>query len=192
MLSDYFSAPFPLSRGKARQRGTTLIEIMIGLAIVSIMIGMALPSFMVWIQNTQIRTAAESMLNALQFARAEAVRRNAPVTVSLVGFDWTVSDAAGATIETRVAGEGSTNAVMTVVGTMPLTFNGLGRPIGGTVAIGVGGDVTQITISNPVGGSCQDSGGEMRCLQVHVTLSGQVRMCDPRMTTLDPTNPQAC
>lgn len=177
---------------QVRQRGVTLIEILVGLALVSILIGSALPNFMIWIQNTQIRTSAESMLNALQLARAEAVRRNEQISVSLLGFDWTITDSAGGTIQTRAAGEGSNNAVMTVVGAMPLTFNGLGRPITGTPAIGGSADVTQITVSNPTGGNCQGSGGEMRCLEVHVTLSGQVRMCDPRMTTLDPSNPQAC
>lgn len=184
---------FRLACHTARQAGVTLIEILVGLALVSILIGTALPSFMTWIQNTQIRASAESMLNALQLARAEAVRRNEQITVSLLGFDWTVSDATGTTIQTRVSGEGSSNVVMTVVGAMPLTFNGLGRPITGTPTIGGGSaDVTQITISNPVGGNCVSNGGAMRCLEVHVTLSGQVRMCDPGMTLLDPTNPQAC
>ncbi|MBS4097543.1 MAG: GspH/FimT family pseudopilin [Sulfuricella sp.] len=181
-----------LLRNAVRQTGATLVEILVGLALVAVLVGSALPGFMTWIQNTQIRTAAESMLNAMQFARAEAVRRNEQVRVSLLGFDWTISDAAGNTIETRVSGEGSRNAVLTVVGAMPLTFNGLGRPIAGTPAIGGGSDVTQITVSNPVGGGCQGSGGPMRCLEIHVTLSGQVRMCDPQMTVLDPTNPQAC
>lgn len=179
----------PDRRGRAG--GFTLIEMMIGLVIVALLVAMALPSFMIWIQNTQIRTASESLLNALQLARAEAVRRNERVTFSMVGFDWTVSDAAGATIETRVAGEGSTNAVITVIGTMPLAFNGLGRPVAGTPIV-AGADVTRLSISNPSGGACQDSGGSMRCLEVRITASGQVRMCDPRMTTLDSTNPQAC
>lgn len=182
-----------LVRPAARQAGVTLIEILVGLALVSILIGTALPSFMTWIQNTQIRASAESMLNALQLARAEAVRRNEQITVSLLGFDWTVSDSTGTTIQTRVSAEGSRNVVMTVIGTMPIAFTGLGRPVAGTPTIGGGSaDVTQITVSNPVGGNCVSNGGAMRCLEVHVTLSGQVRMCDPGMTLLDPTNPQAC
>lgn len=172
-----------------RQAGTSMIEIMIALVIVAIMVSMAAPGFMIWIQNTQIRTAAEAVLNGLQVTRAEAVRRNAQITFSLVGFDWNITDAAGAVIESRTSEEGSRNTVITVIGTMPLTFNGLGRPLGGTAAVGGGNDAVQLRISNPSGGSCQDSGGEMRCLEVRVTLSGQVRMCDPK---LPGTDPQGC
>lgn len=172
-----------------RHGGATLIELMIGLAIVAILVSMALPGFMVWIQNTQIRTAAEAVLNGLQTARAEAVRRNEQITFSLVGFDWNITDATGAVIESRSGEEGSRNAVITVIGTLPLTFNGLGRPLGGTAAVGAGNDAVQLRISNPTGGGCQDSGGEMRCLEVRVTLSGQVRMCDPKLAS---TDPQGC
>ncbi len=166
-----------------------MIEIMIALVIVAILVSMAAPGFMIWIQNTQIRTAAEAVLNGLQMTRAEAVRRNEQVTFSLVGFDWNITDSTGAVIESRLSEEGSRNAVITVTGALPLTFNGLGRPLGGTAAIGGDNDAVQIRVSNPSGGTCQDSGGEMRCLEVRVTLSGQVRMCDPK---LPDTDPQGC
>lgn len=172
-----------------RQAGATLIELAIGLSIMFILVAMALPSFMTWIQNTQIRTAAEAVLNGLQMTRAEAVRRNEQITFSLVGFDWNITDAAGTVIESRSSEEGSRNAVIVVNGTMPLTFNGLGRPIGGTTAVGAGNDAVQVRVTNPTGGSCQDGGGEMRCLEVRVTLGGQVRMCDPKLSS---TNPQGC
>lgn len=172
-----------------RQAGATLVELAIGLVIIAIMTAMALPSFITWIQNTQIRTAAEAMLNGLQMTRAEAVRRNEQVTFSLDGFNWNITDATGTVIESRSSEEGSRNAVVTVIGTMPLTFNGLGRPLGGTAAVGGGNDAVQLRVSNPNGGSCQDSGGEMRCLEIRVTLSGQVRMCDPKLPS---TDPQGC
>jgi len=172
-----------------RQRGVTLIEMVIALAIVGLLVTMGLPSFMIWIQNTQIRTAAEAALNGLQLARAEAVRRNAPVTFTLTGFDWSITDAAGTEIESRLSGEGSSNAILTVVGAMPLTFNGLGRPSGAIAPVGGGNDATQVRVSNPSGGDCQDGGGPMRCLEVRVTLTGQVRMCDPKLPS---TDPQGC
>jgi len=177
--------PFPPSR----HAGATLIELMIGIAIVAILVSMALPSFMTWIQNTQIRTAADALLSGLQITRAEAVRRNELITFTLTGFDWAITDSTGAAIESRDAGEGSSNAVITVQGAMPLTFNGVGRPSGAALAAVANNDVTIITVANPTGGLCQGSGGNMRCLQVHVTLGGQVRMCDPVLPT---TNPQSC
>ncbi len=45
-------------------------------------------------------------------------------------------------------------------------------------------------IAAATGGGCQDAGtGAMRCLEVDVTMSGQVRMCDP---ALPATDPQGC
>lgn len=172
-----------------RHAGATLIELMIGIAIVAMLVGIALPNFITWIQNTQIRTAADALLSGLQITRAEAVRRNELITFTLTGFDWAITDSTGAAIESRTAEEGSDNAVITVQGAMPLTFNGVGRPSGAALAAVANNDVTIITVANPTGGLCQDAGGTMRCLQVHVTLGGQVRMCDPVLPT---TNPQSC
>ena len=45
--------------------------------VLGIMLALGLPSFVETIQNMQVRTAAESILDGLQIARSEAVRRNA-------------------------------------------------------------------------------------------------------------------
>ena len=58
---------------KTLQRGVTLIELAIVLAVVALLYSQAAPSFAVWIKSAQIRTAAESMQNGLQLARAEAI-----------------------------------------------------------------------------------------------------------------------
>jgi type IV fimbrial biogenesis protein FimT len=61
------------------QQGVTLVELVIALVILGLLFGYGLPSFSGWIQNAQIRTAAEATQNGLQLARAEAVRRNTQV-----------------------------------------------------------------------------------------------------------------
>ena len=66
------SRPLPA----ARQRGLTLIELMIGVVITGILLAMGVPSFASWLQSSQIRTAAGSILDGLQLAHAEAIRRN--------------------------------------------------------------------------------------------------------------------
>lgn len=68
----------------ALQRGVTLVELLIGLTIVGVLLAMGAPSFSSWVQNTQIRTATEAVLNGLQLARAEAVRRNTLISFQLV------------------------------------------------------------------------------------------------------------
>ena len=84
-------------------RGFTLVELMIALAILGTLIMLALPSMVTWIQNTQIRTAAEGMYAGLTLARSEALRRNTTVRFQLVdtltsgcgysvsGTNWVVS-----------------------------------------------------------------------------------------------------
>lgn len=163
-------------RPRFAQQGVTLIELVIGLIITGILLALAIPSYKDWIQSSQIRTAAESIQNGLQLARAEAVSRNSPVTFTLAGNDWTVVG-----IQSRSGTEGSTNAV--IVASQPsVVFTGLGRITPATAVV--------INITNPVGGACEAAGGKMRCLNVLVSNSGEIRMCDPKLSLA--SNPQGC
>jgi type IV fimbrial biogenesis protein FimT len=69
---------------RTSQRGMNLIEVMISLVVLSVLIGLGAPGFVEWLQNQQIRGAAEATLNGLQVARGEAVRRNTQVRFQLV------------------------------------------------------------------------------------------------------------
>jgi len=69
---------------RTSQRGFTIVEVMISLVVLGVLIGLGAPGFVEWLQNQQIRAAAEATLNGLQVARGEAVRRNAPVRFQLV------------------------------------------------------------------------------------------------------------
>jgi len=64
---------------KTLSRGVTLIELAVVLAVVAILFSQAAPAFSAWVHNTQVRTAAESIQNGMQLARAEAIRRNRSV-----------------------------------------------------------------------------------------------------------------
>ena len=66
------------------QRGFTIIEVLITLAVLGVLLALGTPGFVEWLQNQQIRAAAEATLNGLQVARGEAVRRNTPVRFQLV------------------------------------------------------------------------------------------------------------
>jgi type IV fimbrial biogenesis protein FimT len=80
--------------------------------------------------------------------------------------------------------EGSQNVVVNAGQTL-FTFNGLGRLTAAPAA-------APVTVTNPVAGTCKAAGGEVRCLNVIVTLGGQIRMCDPQLTITNPTDPQSC
>jgi type IV fimbrial biogenesis protein FimT len=191
-------------------RGFTLVELMVGIAVLAILMMVATPNFGVWMQNSQIRTAAEAIQNGVHLARAEAVRRNTPVifqmttsldnscALSTGGRNWVVSldSAVGAcgaapsadlaapvaprVIQARAGTDGSRNAVI-AADQSSITFNGLGR-------VTPAGNIN-INISNPTGGTCAALGGPMRCMRVVVGAAGQVRLCDPRFAS---TDPQGC
>ena len=190
------------------QRGISLIETLVGMAIVVLALAMGLPSFSTYLQNTQIRNAAEAIQNGLSLARAEAARRNTTVQFVLgAGSSWTVGCATvdgncPASIQARSAADGSSNATVTTsqvitssgaaatttAFTTTLSFNGFGK-----ASTLPPGNSALFDISNSSGGAtCATAGGTMRCLRVVVTAGGQIRMCDPKLTSTNPGNPQAC
>ncbi|HJW24420.1 MAG TPA: GspH/FimT family pseudopilin [Rhodocyclaceae bacterium] len=69
-----------------RERGFSMVEMVVAIAIIGILLLLAIPSFTTAIRNIQIRNAAESMYNGIQLARMEAMKRNARVTFWLVSL----------------------------------------------------------------------------------------------------------
>ena len=161
--------------------GFTLIELMVTIAVLAIMLFIALPNFAVWMQNTQIRTAGEAVLNGMQLARAEAIRRNVSVELGMdVSSGWTARvSGTPEVIQSRLAGEGSAAALVTItpVGATKITFNGFGSITAnddGTPAI------TEIKIDSP-----SIAAADSRELCVLVRAGGTVRMCDPQVAVTD-------
>ena len=179
-------------------QGFTLVELMVGIAVLATLLTLAYPSYTSFIQNSQIRTTAESVLNGLQLARAEAIRRNESVQFTLVnksdavattgGADWTVSTVtANQPIQSRqekasasTARVGVKNAVSSTAAAagagLPATiaFTGIGRLASTTTA-------RQIDITGATGA---------RRLSIVLTPGGDVRLCDPALSLA--TNPQGC
>lgn len=194
-------------------QGFNLIELLTGVAVLGVLVAIGLPSLSAWIQNAQIRTAAEGVMSGLNLARAEALRRNAPVrfqftttldascALSASGANWVVSLAdptglcgiapsetvAPQILQAKSSAEGTTNAVVAATGGSSITFTGLGRPSSA-------GQMSQVDVTNTVGGACQGAdgigGGPMRCLRIQISSGGQVRMCDPAVTAA--TDPRFC
>jgi type IV fimbrial biogenesis protein FimT len=167
--------------------GFSLIELAFALVLAAVLAAMAMPSFGTYLQNVQIRTAAEALLNGVQLARAEAVRRNTNVEFVLdTNTGWTVSPVGGDPLQTRLETDGSPNArvAVTPAGATRLTFNGFGRVL--TPNPDASEPISQIVINNPAGGACSTASGRMRCLQVRVTTGGNVRLCDPTYAADDP------
>lgn len=65
----------------ARAHGLTLVELMIVLVVLAILATLAVPSFVELLRRQRVQAAAQSLVGDLQFARTEAQRRRATVTV---------------------------------------------------------------------------------------------------------------
>lgn len=193
---------------RSRQEGMSIVEIVVTIAIIAILMAFAAPAATHWIQNTQLRNAAESIYNGVQNARLEALKRN--TTVSFVMTDplttaWRIclydavnnacQVAPGAILAEKPASEGSENAragaelvLTTPAAPLPpgadlpnaITFDPLGR-----LATTAPSHLMRIDVRNPT----MDPAFERR-LVVLVTVGGQARMCDPKVPLA--TNPMGC
>lgn len=174
-----------------RQQGFTLIELMIAITLLGILLSIALPSYRSFIQNSRIRNAAESISNGLQVARAEAVKRNAPVQFKLqVDSSWSVgcTDVTAECpeiIQSRSSAEGSSDAiVITPENGDTIEFDYLGRMtapalVAPATTARFGVDINPDVLSAE----------ESRDLRVIIGLGGSVRLCDPNLAN---DSPMAC
>lgn len=190
-----------------RQRGLTLIEIVVALTILGFALVAAMPSIVDWSQGLAVRNAAESIKGGIEKARQEALKRNSDMTfwlvsdsaaqlsdscvLSISGPSWVVSklDPAGKcgvapsasvdprTVESWSASEGARNAQLSVKNEDEETLDRLSFTALGQLA---GGKAVSIGIGHSAGDS-------VRRLRLEVELSGSVRMCDPAVTTAGDT-----
>lgn len=170
--------------------GFSLIELIIAIAIISLVSAIAMPSYATWIKNSRVRTAAESIQNGLQTARAEAVKRNASIQFSLsANSNWsigcvTTSSNCPDTILSRLASEGATGGV-----TITLSPDGTAFPARATFSnLGLLDNSTSPAPFNQVDISFS---GADRPLRVTLGVGGNTRVCDP-FPSLSATDPRRC
>lgn len=186
---------------RALQRGVTLVETAVVMTIAAVLFTQAAPLFSTWIGNSQTRTSAESILNGMQLARAEAIRRNRMVQIDFTEgalSSWSVGcsnpvdngtigvDDPGdclPVIRARPAAESSNQPQLAMLPAeaTTLTFDSLGR-----IAGNVDGSATPtaIDLTNP-----GVNERERRTLRLVLGVGGDVRMCD---TALAATDPRGC
>ncbi len=198
-------------------RGFTLIELMVGLTIMAFLLMSGVSSMSEWIRNSQMRSAAESIINGLNSTRAEAVKRNTTVrfqltsslgndcTIDTSGKNWVInlsgfspegqcgkalSDAADPYMLQKALVANASNPILIKASQGVLAFNGLGQQGRADAAQPV--VTVTIDISPTESGTCRKDGGKLRCLRIMVSPAGQARMCDPSLSNSSNDQPMAC
>ena len=190
------------------QRGFNLIEILVTLSVLGILIALGAPSLAEFLQNQQIRAATEAIVNGMQVARGEAIRRNLAVQMVLEPptSGWTICEAtvepcdsttlttdATLVIQSRSPDENTGSARITAVAAdlvttaVAVTFSPLGSVVTNFNASSTLARADVFSVRD----ACIADGGPMRCLRVVVTGGGSVRMCDPTPGIVSP-DPRAC
>ena len=181
-----------------------MIEILVALAVIALVIGLGTPTALTWIQNLQVRAAANAMVGGLQMARLEALRRNTTVAFELTDpnstawhvclFNTTLGNCSPGDLATSDAG-GQANAragVETVFSDFASPLNP-GDNIPQLVAFDSFGrvspqsptNIARIDLRNPM-----LSGTDERRMSIRISTAGQIRMCDPALSLA--VNPQGC
>ncbi|WP_280817503.1 GspH/FimT family pseudopilin [Variovorax sp. TBS-050B] len=194
-----------------KQRGLTIIELVVTIAVLALILALAMPSIGTWMDNTRIRNTTEALQNGLLAARTEAIRRNQNVSFFLVTLNdagtmdntcalstesgsWVISVSSPAgkcasapsttdapMIVDRRTVRDGGGGVKVTADNSMVTFNSFGR-----VVSAAGASLTQVEVTGVKDGT------HYRNLRVNVTPSGAVRMCDPNVPSTATTDPRLC
>lgn len=195
-----------------RERGFTLVEMIVTVAILALLGALAMPSMIGWVRNNKVRTVADSLQNGLRTAQAEATRRSRQVVFSLTddkpkangytakadGSNWAMSTVAlagggaSAFIEAGILRDVGSNVV--IDGPSAVCFSSIGRLAQNETPGVTGADCELPSGTPPVHAFTVRMSDEVegdRPLKVTVALGGQVRLCDPAKTLSD-SHPDGC
>ena len=134
-----------------RQRGFTVIEVLLVIVIIGVLAAIAAPSFVTYTSNQRIKSASFDLYAAMVFARSEALKRRVQVTVAANGGDWatgwTVS-AAGVADPLRVQDPLSGVITTTTSATVSAVYRQDGRLVAGPVNVLIQPQTVDASLSN--------------------------------------------
>ena len=196
-----------------RERGFSLIELLVVLVIVALLSALAAPAVAKWMANSRIRAVAESLQNDLRLAQAEAIKRNrqvaivltstpsnkgtASITPAISAIDWDIrvlplanSDETASTYLTSFEQIASSDTKITGDKAL-LCFNSLGNIAASSASLAYAGksDCAALTGATPFYFKVTNGTGD-RPLWVQVYWGGRVRLCDP--SRILPGKPDGC
>jgi len=190
-----------------RQRGVTLVELIVTLTILGLLLAAAAPPMARWAANAKLRAVSEDLQSGLRLAEAVRSTRQAVFVLTNAtpaigatpvanGSNWyarlltlladdTASDAYFLRGSSQAKQQG-----MAIEGPAVLCFNSIGRPVANS-STGLGSDCSAPSSATSPTWYKLTSPRADRRLWIAVALGGQVRMCDPDKT-LSTTAPDGC
>ncbi|MDH5339110.1 MAG: prepilin-type N-terminal cleavage/methylation domain-containing protein [Rubrivivax sp.] len=169
LLSNPMARPDPGCRAAGRERGMTLVELMVGLAIAAILVMAAAPTFSDYIANSRLREAGNLLYSQSLLAQSEAIKRNTVVRLAASGSSLQIIDRtdpdAPVVLFTRTLTDGASAGVVSV------DFTGEGRTVNFAEA--------SIDISS----SNFTCSTEIRCPGLRVDGGGGIRLCNDHTGT---------
>jgi len=195
-----------------RERGFTLIELMVSIAVMALLLVAVSPALKDWMINVRIRNAASAIEQGLQLARQEAIRRNQSTGFHLVSssaadpgaLDNTcaLSSSSGSWVVSMrsPAGKCATAPSATVdpmlVNSHPVGDGGQGVAVAATQADkttaantvtfnGLGSVINAGPIAR-VNVIAATNSNQYRSLCVEISGVGAARVCDPALAAGDP------
>ena len=196
----------------ARQRGFSIIELMVAITVLGILMAAVVPGIGSWMADARVRNTADSLQNAVRLAQATAVARSRPTVLALTnatpawdatpvanGSNWFVrllpladaSETADSSAFVQGTAVAKQNGV-TITGPALLCFNSLGQQTtkaASATGMSLGCTAPSDDVTTPIEYTVARSGG--RSLKVRAYLGGRVRMCDSAKT-LSNSNPDGC
>lgn len=125
--------------GRERERGFTLVELMVTLAVLVILMAVAVPSFRSITLSNRLTTNANELVGAIQTARMEAIKRNARTQFCSNSDTSNTADTLGD------ACESSAGAVVAVSGANAVVVRESSLSLSGNVQLN--GNVTALRFS---------------------------------------------
>ena len=173
--------------------GFTLIELMVALALFALLLVLAVPMYVTFLASSQVRTAAEAMLNGVLLAQNAAINNNNQVQLIVTpGTGWQIAfvnpdTSAGPGPQPPapyLLTDGAPQAAITTTppGATEVTFDAFGRIAPNPDA---SQSLTCIKVTN-------NTNANARALTVIVSNANQqagTKLCDPLAAA---TEPQAC
>lgn len=169
---------------RTRTRGLTMVELLITVAILGILASVAVPSFGNFLSKRRVEGVASELVTDLQFARSEAVARNADVRVLFGTGCYAIYMASATAASCTQTGGASITPMAALIKSVQLES---GSPVGITREASLSSFTFEPVLgsaSNDVGASpgvvnVNGTGGTPWSLQLRVTLQGRVKTCSP-------------